>query len=325
MASISLVSSTITSLRVRVTELDESYSRDDREITWYLDGEEKGTSSLSAGVAESGAKRFSNLDPDTEYLVEACISFTDSGSGTEKWLDATFSTDAIEDPSFYVDDYGEDYVTLYIENPYDYLRIFIKNANSGAQVYDSGIYEGYGVLSETVDGLAPGTTYIVNVGWATENVTGNVTWIGTADDESDRTFTTEGGLSDYYWSWTSSNGDATSTQTQTAYEAVTGHGPISDFSYKVWNDLCNRIAEVQELAVGGAWATDGGGGLTLDETCMTSSDKTLTAARFNSMKYNIGRNYATGIADVSPGDLVLGKYFTTITDKLNEWIDTLVE
>lgn len=53
---------------------------------------------------------------------------------------------------------------------------------------------------------------------------------------------------------------------------------------------------------------------------MTSSDKTLTAARFNSVRYNIGAHYSTGISEVASGDPVLGSYFTTLTTKLNEWI-----
>ena len=125
------------------------------------------------------------------------------------------------------------------------------------------------------------------------------------------------------WSWSTSNGDASDKQTALAYQALTGHGPITDFSHLVWNDLCNKIAEVQDYAIGNYWATDGAGGLTLSETRMDADDRTLTADRFNSMKYNIGRNYSTGIADVEPGDPVLGSYFIKITDKLNDWIRSL--
>lgn len=120
------------------------------------------------------------------------------------------------------------------------------------------------------------------------------------------------------WSWKASNGSASIDQTVLAHEALTGHGPISDFSYKVWNDLVDKIYEAQ-----GYWMTDGTGGLTYNNTRMSSTDKTLTANRFNSMKYNLGRNYSTGIADVESGDPVLGSYFITITNKLNAWIETL--
>ena len=35
------------------------------------------------------------------------------------------------------------------------------------------------------------------------------------------------------WSWTTSNGDATDAQTQSAYAAITGNGLTTGFSYKV--------------------------------------------------------------------------------------------
>lgn len=128
------------------------------------------------------------------------------------------------------------------------------------------------------------------------------------------------------WSWTSSNGSASDAQTVRAYEAITNHGPVSDFSYKVWNDLCNKISSVQSYAGIGKWATDDGN-LPLPETLMTASDRTLTADRFNSMRYNLGRNYSTGIDPnlIQKGLPVKGEYFTKITTSLNNWIKKLSE
>lgn len=120
------------------------------------------------------------------------------------------------------------------------------------------------------------------------------------------------------WSWTSSNGSASDAQTVRAYEAITNHGPVSDFSYKVWNDLVDKINEVQ-----GYWMDDGAGGLTYGNTKMSTTDKTLTADRFNSMKYNVGRNQSTGVKDVKPGDQVIGNDFIKITNALNSWINSL--
>lgn len=136
----------------------------------------------------------------------------------------------------------------------------------------------------------------------------------------------DGGSSDIaLWSWEVSNGTATDAETKLAHDAITGHGPTTDFSHKVWNDLVTKIKTVQ-----GYWMTEttssGAGGLTFEKTCMDTDDATdriLTADRFNSMKYNLGRNYSTGIADVAPDDQVLGSYFITIADKLNEWIESL--
>lgn len=135
------------------------------------------------------------------------------------------------------------------------------------------------------------------------------------------------------WSWDTSNGSADDDTTVLAYEAVTGNGSTYDFSHLVWNDLCDKIAEIQNYDKGSPWATDGPGGLDLDATRMDPDDETdriLTADRFNSMKYNLGRCYSTvsteypeGIPVVEKGDPVQGSYFTVIADKINEWLDSL--
>ena len=54
---------------------------------------------------------------------------------------------------------------------------------------------------------------------------------------------------------------------------------------------------------------------------MGPTDKTLTAERFNSLRFNIGIFLSTGIPEVSSGDIVLGSYFLTLADSLNAWID----
>jgi hypothetical protein len=122
------------------------------------------------------------------------------------------------------------------------------------------------------------------------------------------------------WSWTASNGSATATQTSKAYTAITNKGETSDFSYLVWNDMCKKVYDVRSAI--GEWAWDTAY-LPYENTRMSSSDKILTATRFNSLKYNIGSKYSTGISDVSKSDAVYGYYFTTLMAKLNEWIGTL--
>lgn len=54
-----------------------------------------------------------------------------------------------------------------------------------------------------------------------------------------------------------------------------------------------------------------------DNTKMSSSDKTLTAKRFNSLRYNIGVHQSTGINEVKTGDKVYGSYFITMMNVLN--------
>lgn len=121
------------------------------------------------------------------------------------------------------------------------------------------------------------------------------------------------------WDWNASNGLATAAQTQKAYAAVTGHGRLLDFSYLVWNDLVNKINDAA-VAAGSSWSTMYE---TYDATKMSASDKVLTAKRFNAARQNVGSRVSTGINEVSRGDTIYGHYFTTLTDRLNEWIAKL--
>lgn len=222
--------------------------------------------------------------------------------------------------TFDIDDYGDTWADLYIQNDHAYTRVYIRTADSSWS-FDSKVFETEDAsFYYPLEDLEPETDYVVNVGY-NDDGSADVTWIGAQE------FTTAssgGGTSGIaLWNWDESNGEASPEQTQAAHEAITHGGSASDFFHLVWNDLCNKIAEVQEFVVGSDWATDGGGGLTLDETCMSDDDRVLTADRFNSMKYNLGRNEPTGIADVETGDPVLGSYFETITTVLNNWISSL--
>jgi|GEM_PF-2440992 hypothetical protein len=117
------------------------------------------------------------------------------------------------------------------------------------------------------------------------------------------------------WSWSSSNGRATAMQTSNAYSAVTGKGKVSDFSYLVWNDLCAKVKSVREAA-GFPWNTTYA---SYNNTCMSGSDKILTATRFNSLRHNTYDQWSP----VSRGDKVYGYYFTQITTQINNWINSL--
>ena len=121
------------------------------------------------------------------------------------------------------------------------------------------------------------------------------------------------------WSWTASNGNASASLTQAAYSAVMDKTAVTNFSYLVWNDLCDKVKEILD-ATGGSWDSTYA---TYANTKMISSNKTLTATKFNSLRYNIGSHYSTGITDVAPNDDVLGSYFTKLASCINSWIDTL--
>lgn len=127
------------------------------------------------------------------------------------------------------------------------------------------------------------------------------------------------------WDWNTSNGDATKEETQLYYEILRGRKAAvtvnenlqitaSYIPYKVWNDMCDKVMEMREF-FGKDWNSLY---LTLAKTKMTSSDKKLSAARLNSLKYNVGQIHSTGIADVSSGNTVKGKDQITIMEKCNE-------
>lgn len=123
------------------------------------------------------------------------------------------------------------------------------------------------------------------------------------------------------WDWNLSNGAATAKLTTAAHTAVLTQGAVANFSFRVWNDLCSKVAAVLD-ASGKAWDNKYD---TYLNTKMSPSDKELTAKRFNSLRYNIGSHYSTGIKeeDVAPGKDVLGSYFITLASCVNNWIDTL--
>ena len=119
------------------------------------------------------------------------------------------------------------------------------------------------------------------------------------------------------WSWTSSNGNSSSSETRNAYSAVCNNGKVSNFSYLVWNDMVDKVREVLEaknLTWNDRFAS-------YSATKMSYGSRVLTATRFNSLRYNIGLHYSTGISNVYTGDTVYGWYFTTLTYCINEWID----
>ena len=160
-------------------------------------------------------------------------------------------------------------------------------------------------LSKSFSGLTPGTDYACNV------KLDDTTWIGT------RYFTTDTPeIKVDPWSWSQSNGDASASQTRAAYSAVSSKGRVSDFSYLVWNDMVNKVKEIldsQGLSWNSRFASYAG-------TLMGSGSRTLTATKFNSLRYNIGLHYSTGIDTVYRGDTVSGWYFTTLASCINYWL-----
>lgn len=201
-------------------------------------------------------------------------------------------------------------------------RVYL-NGTYSSSVTQGGLYPGGTFTPSSHAPSAPSGYTLEKIMYGSQDVTtGSITC-----PSSDFTL-------DYYyissavdlWDWAASNGEASAAQTAAAYAAVTGGGSVSDFSYLVWNDMCAKVKAVLDAA-GIAWVTKitatGETLLSYEATRMTASGRTLTAARFNALRFNVGANYTTGIAAVATGDAVLGSYFTTLMEKVNEWIETL--
>lgn len=199
---------------------------------------------------------------------------------------------------------------------YSYFKYVLRDASgdtilSGPTDY---ITQKYYVFS----GLQAGTTYTLGISWSRSTAgEGNYdTKQATTDEESTIP----------NWSWTDSNGTASASETYAAYLAVSNQGRISDFSYKVWNDLVDLTYTAITEGLGSSWQTSSPSGKTyLDYrlTRMYASDKVLTADRFNALRYNIGYRVSTGITDKETGQPVLGSYFLTLASKLNTIINNI--
>lgn len=169
----------------------------------------------------------------------------------------------------------------------------------GAKISSGGTY--------TFSGLKAGTSYGISVSITAPG------WSGTVDLEL---WAETDAPSVEPWSWSKSNGSASASQTSAAYSAVRNNGKVSDFSYLVWNDMVDKVKEILDskgLSWNSRFASYSG-------TLMSYSNKTLTATKFNSLRYNIGLHYSTGIDTVYSGDTVYGWYFTTLANCMNNMI-----
>lgn len=174
---------------------------------------------------------------------------------------------------------------------------------------------------EIVDGLEPNTTYSwkATLGWGDAN--GGQTYSTWAVVSG--TFKTDSLIQIEPWSWSKSNGSASATQTQRAYDILKGNVSVGEgFSYKVWNDLIDKIIEVRDARKDIAVSWDNA--YATEAKTRASSGSSLSATRFNSIRYNI--NNMKGVGDipyVSSGDRLYGKYITSLVDTLNKIIDEL--
>lgn len=99
--------------------------------------------------------------------------------------------------------------------------------------------------------------------------------------------------------------------------------PVSEVRFTEWNSLIDKIKELLDTGHYDSWLTKSSEGaiLSMKDSRIDSSNKTLTAAKFNSVRFNISSRFATGISKVSKGDPVLAEYFDTLERSINKWID----
>lgn len=173
-------------------------------------------------------------------------------------------------------------------------------------------------FKDSFAGFEKGTRY----NWEAQlgyEVSGNIVWLDVYDSGS---FTTAGSsVIVEPWSWDASNGNATSVATRTAYNVLMGTENPSEFSHLVWNDLVDKAYEVRS-ARGYTWDTDGGNYPSVSG-CKVSAGETLSARKYNGVRYNIGSILSTGIFDQSPGDKITGYKIYHLTEVLNEIINDL--
>lgn len=88
---------------------------------------------------------------------------------------------------------------------------------------------------------------------------------------------------------------------------------VTNLTYTRWNDFVDQV-EIIRNWYNDTYGTDVPSVLSAK---LSSANKTLTATKFNTVRFSIGSMNATGITDRYAGDPVLGSYFITLANKLN--------
>lgn len=314
MAEIESTDQTTTTITVHVTGLSGSYNKPTlRTVRWNIDGKYKGSvETIPNGDTESSEFTFTGLQAGTSYRIGAYLTW--SGGSTSIFLDVetvAASFDGDIDTKCTTDSISARLVGVNTDYPRNRVRLTLYVAGSQVSSFTfTGVPSSGTTKWMTKTGLKPGTRYSVSIE-AEDLVTG---W-----SNSWSTRVTTDKIVVAAWNWNASNGDASAALTKAAKYAVDHKGSLSDFSYKVWNDMCKKVLDI-ENAAGLQWNPKYAEYL---DTKMSSTDKVLTADRFNSLRYNIGRSYSTGIDEVKSGWPVLGSYFVTLTDCMNAWINEL--
>lgn len=303
MAKISY-STTETTIYVKLTSLDTSYAGGTRRVYWYLDDVYYTDMSISNGVSNAAGYTFTGLSPGTRYLIE-CYVYANGSQLAYFSQYATTDEEILEEPTLTATSDSSS-ITARISDKGDYSYFkFSLYTYSGTAVYTG---DGFSTsTSRYFPYLSSDTRYTIYCGYSNNTSTSAGTLSYNIWTDSINVDT---------WSWTSS------TARSKAYSALTSNGSTGNFSYSVWNEMCDKVKEVLD-ATGGSWDSTYA---SLSATKMTSSSKTLTAKRFNSLRYNIQKNVyvnASTVPAATTGDIVYGSYFTYLMTRVNVWINSL--
>lgn len=213
----------------------------------------------------------------------------------------------------------------YNKRVYFYLQNGIVSSPSNGKYFT---YKDIGTdasVSYTYTGLSPNTWYTPYV---------KVVDLNTGDQLGFDKYWISGGMqtstpsvTPWYWDRQNYTNGASVSLVKMAWQALEQKGYCSSFSYLVWNDLIKKVIEMREGAGKSSWSTSNSDGtktyLSSNATKMSSTDKNLTAARFNAFRWNIGTVISTGIEDKKVGDFVLASDFITLVNYLNQAINNL--
>ncbi|MBR4155389.1 MAG: hypothetical protein IKU01_01620 [Bacteroidales bacterium] len=203
-----------------------------------------------------------------------------------------------------------------------YMVAYLNGTEAGRtnQTINAGVT---GSVDVTVGNLSPGTNYTIELS-IYRYVDTTTYFMGSYSRSTE-------GFSITQWDWDNANSTAnpypaTKSETQAAYNACYNGTAVSNFKWKVWNDLVYKVSEARVAGGNNDWNENY---LSIQNTLMSDSSKTLTAARYNSLRYNIGSIYnvpnAHKINEVSAGDEVNGTthFLNFVTYYLNAYIVSL--
>lgn len=284
--------------------------------------------SLGSSGTSGGSTTISGLSPNTSYSYSVLVQWNvgsgwQDGGASDSGSVTTYSTGPLVNSASYSGGYATVTWTQAQGGGASTIsgRVFISDGSSTVASVD--VTANNMNITRVNTGTLKGGTYYANV------ITWNsaLNYDGRYASGSRVSFEIASYL---LWSWSAANGSfnasaaatATLTQLNDAYTAITQHGKTTAFSWHIFNDLCHWVADLLSEA-GGTWSDNYAA---LSGTYMTSSDKALTAIRWNSLSYNAQRagsalGKTISFTARSKGDTVLGSYFTALVNNLNSAIE----